>query len=266
MSLKLATWNINSLKVRLPLVQSWIHTHSPDILLLQEIKCTEDTFPKTLFEDLNYYCAVYGQKAFNGVAILSKFPLEDIQKGFPNLSSSQGLEEARYISALVSLPTAALRVASVYVPNGQSVDSLKYQEKLLFLKRLREIMKDLLTYEEILCLGGDYNIAPTDQDVYDPKGWQDHILCSVSERRAFDALLNLGYSDAFSQKHPCKEGFTWWDYRNQSFFKNHGARIDHILLSPQACDALLKCWIDTEPRAQPVPSDHTPLLVELNIV
>ena len=245
-----ATWNVNSIRMRLPLFQSWMEKTDPDIILLQELKCQEATFPHELRH--RYNVALWGQKTFNGVAILSKYPLEDIHQGV-----LEGDEQARYIEAVVSTPEGAIRCASVYVPNGQEVDSPQYLYKLQFMKALEERLKILHGYEEKVIIGGDYNIVPSDQDKY--AQWESLLFCSPPERLSFQALLNIGYTDAGEDV-----GFTWWDYRQKAFEKNQGLRIDHMLLSPEAIDALETITVDRWVRECDKTSDHAPVRLSLS--
>jgi exodeoxyribonuclease-3 len=259
--MKIATWNVNSVRTRLSHLLIWLKERAPDIVLLQELKAIDAQFPAEMIEDLGYNYAVAGQKSYNGVAILSKYPLEDIQSSLPGNSEDT---QARYIEAV----TGGVRVISVYVPNGQEVGSDKYAYKLAFLERLKRHFSALLKYEECLIAGGDYNIAPTSADVYNEKEFKDRILTSPAERAAFRQLCNLGLIDAVRALYPEENAendklFTWWDYRQGSWERNQGFRIDHLLLSPQAADCLLKAEVDTSMRGLPRPSDHAPLWCEL---
>jgi exodeoxyribonuclease-3 len=254
----IATWNVNSVKTRLAHVLEYLRgEHAPDILLLQELKCMTDAFPYAEIEDAGYNVAVHGQKTYNGVAILSKFPLEDIIRTLPGDESD---EQARYIEALVSIDDSVLRVASVYVPNGQSPDSDKFQYKISFLNRLREHAKELLSYEEMLVIGGDYNISPDAYaDTYDAKHLEGTVCCHPEERKKFRSLLNLGLTDIFRRCHPEAQKFSWWDYRAGAWQQNKGLRIDHLLLSPQAADHVIESDIYMDLRSKQKPSDHTPV-------
>jgi exodeoxyribonuclease-3 len=254
--MEIATWNVNSIKARLPNVLAWTKTSAPDILLLQEIKTVDEGFPRLEFEDLGYNVATHGQKTYNGVAILSKRPLDDVQRGLGEKGEDA---EARYIEAF----TGGLRVASVYVPNGQEVGSPKFSYKLEFLARLLSHAKSLLKTEEAIVIGGDYNVAPEDADAYDPDGWRGQVLCHPDERAAFRRLLNLGYIDAWRARHPGEQRWSWWDYRAGAWAKDHGLRIDHLLLSPQAVDRLNGVEIDRKPRGEDKASDHTPVWCDI---
>ncbi|MHA1558803.1 MAG: exodeoxyribonuclease III [Alphaproteobacteria bacterium] len=254
--MKIATWNVNSVRARLPVISSWINDKKPDVLLLQELKCEKHNFPFTFFEDLGYNCAVFGQKRLNGVAILSKSPLDDIEFGLPTYKED---ENARYIEAVIG----SVRVASVYVPNGKEVGSKDYLYKLSFFENLYKHLEDVFRYNEICIIGGDFNVAPFDEDVYDPDVWRDKIICSIKEREAFRALLNLGYEDALRIFNKKSDLFSWWDYRGKSFEMNRGLRIDHMLLSPKASDSIKEAFIDKSPRSLAKTSDHTPVVVNL---
>lgn len=255
--MKIATWNINSIRARMEHLLNWLRETNPDVVLLQETKVTDDQFPSEPIEDLGYNLAFHGQKSYNGVAILSKSPIEDITMG---LSGNGDDDQARYIEAVIN----NVRVASIYVPNGQEVGSEKFLYKLKFLDHLYDHVKHLLTYEEAFVLGGDYNIAFTDQDVYDPERRRERILCSTPEREALRKTLYLGLTDGLRAMHPLgtpegQELYTWWDYRAGSWQNNQGFRIDHLLLSPQAADRLQAANVDRDVRGQDKASDHAPV-------
>jgi len=254
----LATWNINSIRSRLPLLLDWLKEREPDVVLLQETKATDDQFPCDEIEALNYNIALYGQKTYNGVAILSKLPLEDVTRGISGFRDDQ----ARYIEAVVG----GMRVASIYVPNGTAVGSDKYVYKLDFLKHLYAHAQTLLTYDEALILGGDFNITPSDEDVYDPQEWHEQILCSTQEREALRSIIYLGVTDVLRASHQnAKELYTWWDYRGGAFQNNFGLRIDHLLLSSQAADHVKSCEVDKKWRAVEKASDHAPIICEVDL-
>lgn len=253
--MRIATWNVNSIRSRLEHVTRWLKDTQIDVLLLQELKCQNHDFPEEFFSDLGYNTAIFGQKTYNGVAIIAKKPIGDIQLNIPNFED----EQSRYIEAVIGTK----RYVSVYVPNGSEVGSEKYDYKMCFLSALKHHMKHLLTYKEELIIGGDFNIAPDGLDVYDPIKWKDRILCSVPERLKLNELLNLGYTDAFRALYPTEKGFTWWDYRAGSFQQNKGMRIDHFLLSPEAMDKIQSVTVDTEPRALEKASDHAPVILEM---
>lgn len=253
--LTVATWNVNSIRARLENVVAWVGRTNPDVLLLQEVKCESHAFPHEAFP--TYNAAVFGQKTYNGVAILSRFPLEDIVEGLPG-SEHDG--QSRYIEALVNAPQGVIRVASVYAPNGSSVGSDSYQYKLRFYEKLHAHMSTLLSYEEMTVIAGDYNVAPTDADVCDPEAWREKILCSTPERLALNALLHLGYYDALRLQNPEGKGpYTWWDYRGGAFQRDEGLRLDHLLLSPLAADALEHVTVDKNERNTDKASDHAPV-------
>lgn len=256
----IATWNVNSVKSRLQHLMHYLDEAKPDILLLQELKCTEENFPFLEVEDKGYNVAVYGQKTYNGVAILSKYSLEDVQKGIPGYED----EQARYIEAVVTVGDEAMRVASVYVPNGQSPDSDKFAYKMHFLERLEAHCKTLLTYEEKLIIGGDYNIAPQMMDVHAPKQLEGSICYHPKERARFRQFEHLGLTDAYRVLYPTESDcFSWWDYRGGAWQQNKGYRIDHLMLSPEAADALQDAGIDKTPRGWEKASDHTPVWAEI---
>lgn len=256
--MKIATWNINSVRARLSNLVSWLKDARPDVLLLQETKCQDKDFPELEIGDLGYNIAVFGQKSYNGVAILSKPPIEDVLRGLPGDPSD---EQARYIEATIG----GFRIASIYLPNGNPADDpVKYPYKLAWMARLRARARQLIAEDQIAVLAGDYNICPTDADVYDPAGWADDALCRPESRSAFRAILHLGYCDAFRALHPRAErAYTYWDYQAGAWQRDNGLRIDHLLLSPLAADRLTACEIDRAPRGMDKASDHTPIRVEL---
>jgi len=254
--MKIATWNVNSITARLPNVLAWLKAGDPDIVLLQELKTTEDKFPKMDFSALGYGAAVFGQKTWNGVAILSKHKITDVKTGLPGDTSD---EQSRYIEATVK----GIRVASVYLPNGNPVDSEKYPYKLKWMDRLYAHAKKLLGTEQPFVLGGDFNIIPEDRDCHDPKLWENDALFRLESRRKFRAIVNLGLTDAFRVNNHEAEQYTFWDYQAGSWQRNAGIRIDHFLLSPQSADLLAGCTIDTAPRGEEKASDHTPVVLEL---
>jgi exodeoxyribonuclease III len=255
--MKIATWNVNSIKARLPIVLGWLKDARPDVALLQELKCATEAFPALEIEDLGYNLAVHGQKTYNGVAILSKAPIEDVNRGLPGDDNDP---QARYIDAFI----AGVRVASIYLPNGNPAPGEKFAYKLAWMDRLTAHAKTLLAAEETLALGGDYNVCPTDDDVHDPEAFARDALCRPESRAKYRALLNLGLWDACRALHPdAKHAYTYWDYQQRSFQLDRGLRIDHFLLSPQAADRLTSYAVDRKPRAQPQASDHTPVIITL---
>ena len=253
----IATWNVNSVNARLPNVLDWLAAAKPDIALLQEIKCLDPAFPTEAMAEIGYNAAVHGQKSYNGVAILSRRPLEDVRRGLPG---DEGDEQARYLEATVG----DLRVATIYLPNGNPIGTEKFAYKLAWMERLRAHAAALLDLDQPVVLGGDYNVIPAPEDCHDPKAWAGDALFQPESRRAFRALLHLGYTEAFRALHPDERGaYSFWDYQGGAFQLDHGIRIDHLLLSPQAADRLLACAIDKAPRRQPKASDHTPVTVTL---
>lgn len=253
MPIIIATWNVNSVRTRLVHLLDWLREDMPDIVLLQEIKCIDEQFPRMEIEDMGYNVITHGQKSYNGVAILSKFPLEDVTRGLPNNAEDA---QARYIEAVVATSIGVVRVASVYVPNGSEVGSDKYAYKRVFLARLFSHMKQFGTLDEMMVIGGDYNIAPSDADVENPKAWAGSVLTHDEVRADFRKLLSTGLYDAGAKTH----AYTWWDYRAGGYQKNDGLRIDHLLISSQALDRLEDCEVVTKLRALEKPSDHAPVM------
>lgn len=260
--MQVATWNVNSVKSRLPHLLEWLKNDKPDIVLLQETKTVDDAFPRMEIEELGYNLALHGEKSYNGVAILSKFPLDDVTRGLTNNDDDT---QTRYIEAVASLPDKAIRVASVYVPNGQTPDTDKFQHKLRFLDRFYAHVKTLLTYEEMLVIGGDYNIAPADIDVHNPKEWAGTVLCHEEVRNRLRKVFNLGVYDAHRTCNPSEPGYSWWDYRAGALDRDDGLRIDHLLLSPQATDTLGSCSVKKNIRALEKASDHAPVVGRFTI-
>lgn len=248
----IATWNVNSIKARLPSVLRWLREAAPDVALLQETKTTDGTFPALEIGDLGYNHAVAGQKSYNGVAVLSKRPIDVLERALPGDATDP---QARYIEAF----TGDIRVASIYLPNGNPVDGAKFAYKLAWMERLRVHVKSLLASEEAFVLGGDYNVAPDDGDVYDPEGWRDDALCRPESRAALRKIIHLGLTDAVRALSPQPGRYTWWDYRGGAWDADRGLRIDHLLLSPRAADRLADAGIDRAPRGWDKASDHTPV-------
>jgi exodeoxyribonuclease-3 len=257
--MKIATWNVNSIKARLHIARDWTAETKPDVLLLQELKCIDDNFPTLEFEDLGYTVATHGQKTYNGVAILSRHPMTDIMRGLPGETED---EQARYIEATVK----GVRVASIYLPNGNPAPGEKFDYKLRWMRRLIARAKTLLAHEQPVVLGGDYNVCPTDEDVYDPVGFANDALCRPESRALFRELLHLGFTDAIRAYAPKGHVYTYWDYQGGAWAKDHGLRIDHLLLSPQAADLLRLAGVDRKPRAKEKASDHTPVWCELAVL
>ncbi|MDO8606089.1 MAG: exodeoxyribonuclease III [Phaeospirillum sp.] len=256
MGIRIATWNVNSVRARLPNLLDWLGSFQPDTLLLQETKCQDDDFPVFEIEAAGYHAAIHGQKSYNGVAILSKRPAIDVVHRLPGNDAD---EQARYMEATVD----GIRLASLYLPNGNPTPGDKYDYKLGWMNRLVSHAKGLLASDHPVILAGDYNVCPTDDDVYDPAGWRDDALCRPQSRALFRQLLNLGLTEAFRSLHPEKGRYSFWDYQAGAWPRDQGLRIDHLLLSPQAADRLVACDIDKTPRGRDKASDHTPVWVEL---
>ncbi len=260
--MKICTWNVNSVSSRLEILLTWLEKYKPDIVLLQETKCINEKFPRSEIEELGYNIAIHGQKTYNGVAILSFSPIDEFHTELP---SNPRPEDARYIEAIISVKKGAIRVASVYVPNGHELGSEKYKMKLDFMDALYNHMESLKELDEICVIGGDFNVAPEDMDVYSPDTLKTTVLFDLAIRKKFRSLTNLDYIDAFRASNPTEEQFTWWDYRGGSWQKNKGARIDHLLLSPYASDLLTKSYVHSDLRNKDKPSDHIPVICELSI-
>ena len=255
--MKLAAWNVNSLKVRLPQLLDFLATRQPDAVCLQETKLTDDAFPVAELETAGYHAVFAGQKTYNGVAILSRSTPTDIQTGIPGFDDAQ----QRVIAATVE----GVRLVCVYCPNGQSLDSDKYPYKLAWFDALIAWLKDELARHPKLAVLGDYNVAPEDRDVHDPQAWQGSVLVSEPEREKFRALLALGLADSFRLFEQPEKSFSWWDYRMMGFRRNHGLRIDHILLSAPLAAACTAASIDRDMRRLERPSDHAPVLAEMSL-
>jgi exodeoxyribonuclease-3 len=255
--MKIVTWNVNSVKARLAHVLDYLRDESPDVVLLQETKVVDEAFPAIEIEDLGYNIAVHGQKTYNGVAILSKRPIEDVLRGLPGDESDV---QARYLEAVVS----GIRVAAIYLPNGNPVDSEKFSYKLDWMDRLARRVREVLADEDTCVFGGDYNVCPTDSDVYDPAVFANDALCRPESRSRFRAIVNLGLTDAIRAFHPEPGVYSYWDYQGGAWPKDHGLRIDHLLLTPQAADRLVGADVDRRPRGKEKASDHTPVWCELS--
>lgn len=253
--MKLATWNVNSLKVRLPHVLDWLAANAPDVLCLQETKLEDANFPVAELEAAGYHVLYSGQKTYNGVALISRSEGSEVVCGIPGFAD----EQKRVIAATYG----DVRMVCAYFPNGQSLDSDKYQYKLRWLDAMHGWLRSELTHYPKLALLGDYNIAPEDRDVHDPKAWEGQVLVSPAERAAFSGLLGLGMEDAFRKFSQEDNAFSWWDYRMAAFRRNMGLRIDHILLTQPLAAQAVSCVIDKAPRKLERPSDHTPVMVEL---
>ena len=254
--MKLATWNVNSLAVRLPQVLDWLAAHRPDVLCLQETKLTDDKFPHAALAAAGYELQWFGQKTYNGVALLSRTAATGVVKNIPGLGDPQ----ARVIAGTID----GVRVIGAYIPNGQDTESDKFVYKLRWLSALREWLATEMSAHPKLVLMGDYNIAPEDRDVHDPVLWAGQVLCTPEERAHFKGLIALGLSDAFRLFEQPPKSWSWWDYRNLAFRKNQGLRIDHILVSEALRASVTSCVIDKPTRKNERPSDHAPVIVELN--
>ncbi|MEQ8965328.1 MAG: exodeoxyribonuclease III [Azospirillaceae bacterium] len=260
--IRIATWNVNSIKARLANVTAWLESTAPDVVLLQELKCEASGFPALEIEALGYRTAVVGQKSYNGVAILSRLPIADIREGLPGDDSD---EQARYVEATID---GDIRVASIYLPNGNvsggpAQGSEKYAYKLAWMDRLRARTRDLLDDDRPFVLGGDYNVIPEPEDCHDPAAWADDALFLLDTRRKWRALRHLGLTDALRALDDRPGRYTFWDYQGRAWQADNGIRIDHFLLSPGAADRLDACDIDREPRGKDKASDHTPVVVTL---
>ncbi|OFZ96700.1 MAG: exodeoxyribonuclease III [Betaproteobacteria bacterium RIFCSPLOWO2_02_FULL_62_17] len=253
--MRLATWNVNSLKVRLPHLLDWLASQQPDAVCIQETKVEDTKFPREEIEAAGYQVAFSGQKTYNGVAIISRSAPEHVHAGIPGFDD----EQKRVITATIQ----GVRVVCAYVPNGQAVDSDKYQYKLRWLAAFEAWLATERRSQPRLAVLGDYNIAPADEDVHDPAAWKDQVLCSAPERAAFQRLLGLGFKDSFRLFPQAEKSFSWWDYRMMAFRRKMGLRIDHILLSPQLAARCGACQIDIEPRRLERPSDHAPVIADL---
>ncbi|MCC9000285.1 MAG: exodeoxyribonuclease III [Candidatus Contendobacter sp.] len=255
--MKIATWNVNSLKVRLPQVLDWLREWRPDILALQETKLTDPDFPTLDIANLGYQAVFAGQKTYNGVAILSRLPASEIVTDLPGMDDPQ----RRVLGATIG----GMRVINLYVPNGQAVGSDKYAYKLAWLEALTGWLRDELARHSQLIVLGDFNIAPEDCDVHDPAAWAGQVLCSTAERAAFQRLLALGLKDAFRLFSQEERSFSWWDYRAAAFRRNLGLRIDHLLASSELATVCTACQVDKGPRHLERPSDHAPVIAEFNL-
>jgi exodeoxyribonuclease-3 len=260
--MRVATWNVNSVKQRLDNIVAWLGERRPDIVCLQEIKCVTEAFPREAFERLGYNVAVHGQKAFNGVALLSKHPFDEVA---PGLIGDDNDVQARFLEAVVSTKTGALRVVSLYLPNGNPPDTEKYTYKLNWMDRLINFSRERLKLEEPMLLAGDYNAIPTAADARNPAAWADDALFLPATREKFRALANLGLTDAVRAGSDASDLYTFWDYQAGAWAKDDGIRIDHIMLSPQAADRLVGAGIDRHVRGWDKPSDHVPVFVDLDI-
>ncbi len=258
--MQIATWNVNSLSVRLPQVLAWLTSNPVDALCLQELKLSDDKFPHDAFKAAGYEAAVFGQKTYNGVAILSRYPLRDVVRNIPGHDD----EQARVIAATLDTPTGPLRLLNGYFVNGQEPGSEKFAYKMRWLQALHDMVRAEIAAHPRLMLVGDFNVAPEDRDSYDPVGLRETIHHTTEERKHFQALLALGLTDVFRMFEQPGKSYSWWDYRRLGFQKNQGLRIDHILVSDALRDSVSACTIDRAPRKNPQPSDHAPVVVTLD--
>ena len=253
--MKIATWNVNSILARLPHVTRWLEAAQPDVLCIQETKCADEKFPQLDFKAIGYDCVIFGQQSYNGVAILSKAGCASVQRGFPD-------DSADAHSRLLAAEVAGIRVVNCYIPNGQAVGSEKYQFKLEWLKRLRDFLDQSYDRETPVLICGDFNVAPEDRDVHDPRLWQNRVLCSQRERAALQHVKDWGFTDTFRLHNEGPGHYSWWDYRAGGFRRNLGLRIDHVWVSAPLAARSRATWIDKEPRAWERPSDHAPVVAE----
>ncbi|KWT69363.1 exodeoxyribonuclease III [Hyphomicrobium sulfonivorans] len=260
--MKVTTWNINGVKARLESALAYLRQESPDVICLQEIKSQTEAFPAAVFEELGYQCAIHGQKGFNGVAILSKLPLEEVRTGLPGNDEDM---QSRFIEAVISVPSGIVKVASIYAPNGNPVATEKFPYKLGWLERLHAHFRDLLAEEVPFVMAGDYNIIPEPMDAKRPAAWTSDALFQPESRAAYRRMLSDGLTDAIRLCHPGPGVYTFWDYQAGAFQKDDGIRIDHLLLSPQATDRLRAAGVDRFTRGWEKPSDHVPAWVELDV-
>ena len=259
--MRIATWNVNSVNQRVDNLTAWLKAREPDVVCLQEIKCQDAGFPREPLEALGYNVVTHGQKTFNGVAILSKYPLEDVTRGLPGDESDV---QSRFITATVSAGAGSVKVACLYLPNGNPTNTEKYPYKLKWMDRLSQFTREHLKFEEPLVLAGDYNVIPTAADVHNPEAWLTDALFLPQTRTKFRELANLGMTDALraiSNEHGL---YTFWDYQAGAWQKNNGIRIDHLMVSPQAADRLSAAGVDKYVRAWEKPSDHVPVWIDLN--
>ena len=260
--MRIATWNVNSVKAHFEQVTEWVKAEKPDVLCLQEIKCEDANFPKAAFEELGYTCEVHGQKTYNGVALLARGRIENVTRGLPGDDSD---EQSRFIIGTVFGKGRPVTVASIYLPNGNPAPGPKYDYKLSWMKRLKAQATRMLPDEEAFVLTGDYNIIPALADMKRPEAWTNDALWLPQSRAAFQEISNLGLTEAYRALHPSQAGaFSYWDYQAGAWPKNNGIRIDHHLLSPQAADRLVAARIHREARGHEKPSDHVPVEIELS--
>ncbi len=260
--MKIATWNVNSIRKRTGNLVAWLQKAKPDVVVLQEVKAQEAQFPRLEVEAIGYKVEIVGQKGFNGVALLSLHPVEITARSLPDPEAD---EQARYIEGKVQTPRGPLTVGGLYLPNGNPIHTDKFAYKIAWMDRLAKQARALLAQEEMFVLGGDYNVCPTDADVFDPAAFADDALCQPQSRQALRTLLNLGLTDAVRVFEIEGPQYTYWDYQAGAWQKGNGLRIDHLLLSPHAADRLSSVGIDKEERGRPEPSDHVPVWCELDV-
>ncbi len=259
--MRIASFNINGIKARIDTLPRWLEAAKPDVVALQEIKSVDEAFPRALFEDAGWQVETHGQKGFNGVALLSRLPLEDVTRGLPGDETD---EQARWIEASVIGPRHAVRLAGLYLPNGNPAPGPKYDYKLAWMERMQARAAQLLATEMPVVMAGDYNVIPTPADAKRPEAWVEDALFLPQSRAAFRRILNLGFTDAIATRLPGPGHFTFWDYQGNAWERDNGIRIDHLLLSPQAADLLRDAGIDRMVRAGDKPSDHVPVWAELD--
>ncbi len=256
--MKIATWNVNSVLARLPHLTRWLNSIQPDLVCLQETKCTDDKFPVDVLREHGYGCASFGQQSYNGVAILTRGECESVQRGYP------GIDEVSH-ARLIATRFAGVQIVNVYIPNGQMVGSEKYNFKLDWMKRLQSFFTTTYLNTDRVLLCGDFNVAPEDRDVHNPQLWQERVMCSEAERLALREIKQWGFNDCFRRHHEEEGKFSWWDYRAGAFRRNHGLRIDHIWASESLASHNINTWIDIEPRTWERPSDHAPVVAEFEL-
>jgi exodeoxyribonuclease III len=261
--MKIATWNVNSIRTRLEHVKTWLDANPVDVLCVQETKVTDAEFPRSPLEELGYHVYINGQKSYNGVALLSRSPLEDVRLGFSAVLGEAEIGNLDDQKRVISGSLNGVRIVNLYVPNGSAVGSEKYDYKLRWLAVLHSYLKTWLEQTPELLVCGDFNVAPEDRDIHDPTGREKQVMATEAERQALQqAIFDLGLADAFRKFHPEEGQFSWWDYRAAAFRRNLGWRIDHHYLSPQLYERAIACTIDITPRKWEKPSDHTPVIVE----
>ncbi|MBY7649433.1 MAG: exodeoxyribonuclease III [Candidatus Liberibacter europaeus] len=259
---KIATWNVNSIRARINNIVTWVEENNPDIICFQETKTEDKTFPIDTIQSLGYHVEMRGQKSYNGVAIVSKYQPEEVIKNFPGDDLDN---QARFIEATFAINSQILRIANIYLPNGNPIGSPKYDYKISWIKRLLKFASQRLELEEPIILAGDYNIIPQPRDCYDSQLWQNDACFTLEVRQAFQKLQNIGFTDAIRATSDDNNIYSFWDYFSNSWKKNKGVRIDHLMLSPEAISFFQSSWIDKKPRGCEKPSDHSPVIVSLDI-